>query len=137
MMTHGQATFSMKSWDEKTWDGKPWNEVEGRKFTRAQVTRAYQGDLEGEGTVEFLMFYREDGTASYLGLEEVVGKLGGKSGSFAVQHTGSYAEGTATASSVIVPGSGTGELAGLTGEIQSVAAGDQEQYPVTLNYDFE
>ena len=136
-MTHAQAAFSMKSWDEKTWDGRPWNEVEGRKFTRAQVTRAYQGDLEGEGRVEFLMFYREDGTASYLGLEEVVGRLGGKSGSFAVQHNGQYANGAATVSSVIVPGSGTGELAGLSGEVHSVATEDQEAYPVTIDYDFE
>ena len=137
MTTHAKAAFSVKTWDEKTRDGKPLNEVSGRKFTRALVTRSYQGDLEGEGTVDFLMFYRDDGTASYIGLEEVVGSLGGKSGSFAVQHTGSYADGTAKATSLIVPGSGTGELAGITGQVNSVAAGHQEQYPVTLDYDFE
>jgi hypothetical protein len=135
MTTHAIASFQLAGWDEKTWDGQAWNAVTGRKLTHAVVKRQYQGDLQGEGSSHLLMFYRDDGTASYLGLEEIVGSLGGKSGSFVVQHMGHYADRTATDQITVVAGSGTGELAGLRGSGSSAATGDQAPYPITLDYD--
>ncbi|MBZ0310168.1 MAG: DUF3224 domain-containing protein [Anaerolineae bacterium] len=132
-----EATYEIKSWDEKTWDGKPYNEVTGRKLTQAAIICRYQGAIEGEGTLHSLMFYREDGTASYNGLEQIVGSLGGKTGSFVIQHSGTYENGTATSTLTIVPGSGTGELVGLRGQGSSTAAGHQPSYPITLEYEFE
>src|SRR5205809_3547948 len=82
MSMHATGTHDMKTWDEKTWDGKPANEVSGAKLTRASVTNSFHGDIEGEGTLEYLMTYRDDGSASYVGLERVVGSVGGRSGSF-------------------------------------------------------
>jgi hypothetical protein len=37
------------------------------------VTKSFSGDIEGEGTLEYLMAYREDGSASFVGLERVEG----------------------------------------------------------------
>src|SRR5262245_8410879 len=112
MPTHATAEFEVKSWDESpARDGNG-----GSKVTQASVTMAFTGDLEGEGAVEWLMGYGDDGTAAFVGLERVVGKVGDRSGTFVLQHTGTFDGKLATADLSIVPGSGTGDLAGIKGE---------------------
>ena len=64
---------------------------------------AFAGDLEGEGTVEWLMGYGDDGTAAFVGLERVVGKVGDRSGSFVLQHTGTFDGQIAKATSASCP----------------------------------
>jgi hypothetical protein len=65
LKTHAKATFALNAWDEK-----PYNEMNGLpKLTRARVTKSYQGDIKGEGKLEYLMMYRDDGSASFIGLE--------------------------------------------------------------------
>ena len=76
---------------------------------------AFSGGLEGEGTVEWLMGYGEDGTAAFVGLERVVGRVDGRSGTFVLQHTGTFDGKLATADVTVVPGSGTGDFAGIKG----------------------
>ncbi len=111
MSTQATATFQVKSWDEK-----PYNEIDdGPKLTRVSVTKSFSGDIEGEGTLEYLMIQRDDGSASFVGLERVVGRVGDRSGSFVLQHLGTYEEGTAKATFSVVPGSGTADLRGLRG----------------------
>jgi hypothetical protein len=132
MSEHATATFTVKSWDEK-----PYSEIEdGPKLTRATVTKSFLGDIEGVGTVEYLMMHRADGSASFVGLERVVGRVGDRSGTFVLQHTGTFEGGTAKATWFVVPGSGTGDLSGLRGE-GGFASAHAEKYPVTLDYDFE
>ena len=132
MSNHAKATFEVKSWDEK-----PYLEIEGgAKFTRASVTKSFQGDIEGEGTVEYLLFYREDGSASFVGLERVVGRVGSRSGRFVLQHSGTFEDGITKDNWFVVAGSGTDDLRGLRGE-GGFSAGHQESYPMTLDYDFE
>src|SRR5438105_14725632 len=131
MTTHANATFEVKSWDEQT-----LSEVDGRlKLTRASVAFAYQGDLEGQSAVEYLMMYRDDGSASVVGLERLTGQLAGKAGTFVLEHQGGYANGTASAECTIVPGSGTGDLEGLRGNGTSTAHKDGTT-KLTLGYDF-
>src|SRR6266567_7639930 len=132
MRKQAKATFGIKSWDER-----PFNEMNGTpKLTRASVTKAYQGDITGEGKLEYLMMYRDDGSASLIGLERVVGSVGGRSGSFVLQHSGTFKEGVATVTLVVVPDSGTGDLRGLRGD-GKFAVGHQPPYCMTLDYDFE
>ncbi len=126
------ATFQVKNWDEKPYE----EHDEGLKLTRATVSKSFQGDIEGEGTVEYLMVHRGDGTANFVGVERVVGRIGERSGSFVLQHSGTFEGGTAKATWFVVPGSGTGELRGLRGE-GGFASGHAEDYPITLEYDFE
>lgn len=132
MSTHATGTFEGKSWDEQTYsqvDGGP-------KLNRASVTNAFHGDIEGESTLEYLMIYHDDESATYVGLEQVVGRIGERTGSFVLQHSGTYRDGTATTSWFVVPGSGTGELRGLRGEGGFVAQhGPSASY--TLDFDFE
>jgi hypothetical protein len=130
MKQSASARFAIKSWDEK-----PYSEGENLpKLTRASVTKAYTGDIVGEGQVEYLMMYRSDGSATFVGLERVVGRIAGKSGSFVLQRTGVFEDGQAKESYSVIPGSATGELHGLLGSGIS-ALGHGTDYPFTLNYE--
>jgi hypothetical protein len=130
---HATGTFKVTSWDEK-----PTAEVDGApKLTHAAVTNSYQGDLEAEGRSESLMFYPDDAHATYFGFERVVGRLGGRSGSFVLQGSGTYEDGTATTTWTVVPGSGTGELEGLRGEGGYAAGQQQTEVRYRLAYHFD
>jgi hypothetical protein len=67
----------------------------------------------------------------------VVGRLGERSGSFVLRSTGTWEDGTATTTWSVVPGSGTGELAGLAGEGGYVARSGEAEIPYTLDYRLE
>ncbi len=139
MTAHVTAKFEVKSWDEKTWDGRPWKEVQGAKLTHAIVTKTYSGDIEGEGTSHTLTTYDDQGSASYAGLEHVVGRLAGRAGSFVLLASGTYDPGTGRAEAkwFVVPGSGTGELRSLRGEGGFVAEHGQASVPATLDYEID
>ncbi len=132
MKTVANARFTIKSWDEKPYGEGP----DLPKLTRAAVTRTFTGDIAGEGHVEYVMMYRSDGSATFVGLERIVGHVAGKAGSFVLQRTGVFENGVAKESYVVIPGSGTGELRGLRGDGAS-AVGHGTDYPFTLNYDVE
>ena len=118
-----------------TWDEKPYSEGQDQpKLTRASVTKAYTGELEGEGQVEYLMMYRGDGSATFVGLERVVGRIGGRTGTFVLQRTGIFESGQAKESYSVIPGSATGELQGLLGDGSS-AVGHGMEHPFTLSYE--
>jgi hypothetical protein len=130
MKQKANARFAIKNWDEK-----PYSEGQGQpKLTRATVTKSYTGDISGDANVEYLMMYRSDGTATFVGLERVVGKIGGKSGSFVLQRTGVFEDGQAKESYSVVPGSATGELQGLRGDGTS-SVGHGMEHPFTLSYE--
>jgi hypothetical protein len=129
MKTIANARFAITSWDEK-----PYSEdADQPKLTRATVTKSYTGDIDGEGHVKYLMMYRSDGSATFVGLERVIGKVGGKSGSFVLQRTGVFENGQAKESYSVIAGSATGELQGLSGDGTS-SVGHGMEHPFTLNY---
>jgi hypothetical protein len=81
MKKQASGIFMIKSWEEKA-----YLEIEGGgKLTQASVTQKFEGEIEGDGSVEYLMAYVGDGTASFVGFNRVVGQLGGKKGSFILQ----------------------------------------------------
>lgn len=125
-----KARFAIKNWDEKAYsDGQDLP-----RLTRASVRKTFTGDIEGEGQVEYLMMYRSDGSATFVGLERVSGRVGAKSGTFVLQRTGVFEGGQATESYSVVPGSATGELRGLRGEGTS-AVGHGMEHDFTLDYE--
>ncbi len=129
-MVTAQARFAIKSWDEKPWrDGQDLP-----KLTRASVTKTLTGDIEGEGQVEYLMMYRSDGSAVVVGLERVVGRIGGKTGTFVLQRVGVFEDGLAKETYSVISGSATGELAGLVGQGRS-AVGHGMEHPFALEYE--
>jgi Protein of unknown function (DUF3224) len=131
MKTQATGKFTIKSWDEK-----PYVEFDGGgKLTRASVTQKFEGDIEGDGSVEYLMAYVGDGTASFVGLLRVVGQLKGMKGSFILQCNGKFEEGVAKAEWFVVHRSGTGQLKGLRGEGGYTATHDTVM--LTLEYESE
>ena len=132
MKETANARFAITSWDEK-----PVGDAQQLpKMTRASVTKTFSGDIEGEGRVEYVMTYRPDGSAAFVGLERVTGTIGGKSGSFALQRTGVFENGQAKESYEVVEGSGTGALTGLRGAGAS-SVGHGMEHPFVLQYELD
>jgi Protein of unknown function (DUF3224) len=112
MATSATATFQIAGWDEDEimqTDGSA-------KVTRATVSRTFEGDIEGTGTVEWLMAYDDGGSATFVGIERIVGSIVGRTGSVVLRHVGAFDGQMATADLLVVAGSGTGELRGVRGE---------------------
>ena len=132
MGTQASSTFKNQAWDEQ-----PYVETdEGGRLTRASVKQAISGDIEGQGEVEWLMCYRPDKTADFVGLQRVVGRIGERLGSFVLESTGTFDGREARGALTVVRGSGTGDLAGIVGrgEFRAPHGPDAE---VSLDYDFE
>lgn len=130
MKQTANARFAIMSWDEK-----PYSEGENLpKLTRASVTKTYTGDIDAEGHVEYLMMYRSDGSAAFVGLERITGSIAGRKGSFVLQRTGVFEDGLAKESYSVIPGSGSGELSGLQGE-GSTSVGHGMEHPITITWE--
>jgi hypothetical protein len=131
MKQNANCRFAIQGWDEKPYSEGP----DLPRLTRATVTKTYTGDIAGDGVVEYLMMYRADGSAAFVGLERVAGRIGGKTGTFVLQRAGVFEGGEAKESYVVVPGSATGELSGLQGDGRS-SVGHGMEHPFTLSYEF-
>jgi hypothetical protein len=129
-MTRTKGTFEVTGWDEKTFD-----ELDGKgKMTRARIAQDYSGDLEGQGTWDLLMCYREDGTAVFTGFGKVTGRIGGRSGSFVLQSQGDFDGAAARSEWSVITGSGTGDLKGVGGKGTSAAPhGSTGTYELSLD----
>ena len=103
------ATFDVASWDEEPFD----TAVGVSKLTRASVQKKYSGDVEGTSATEWLMSYNTDGSAEFVGLERIKGKIGGHQGTLVLQHVGEFRDGSAKATLTVV--GGTDELGQVTG----------------------
>jgi len=125
-----RASLSMKGWDEKTY----WEGEGGRKFTHVDAGFSYEGDMRGEGVAVWLLSYNPDGTGGAPAIERFEGSVSGRRGSFIMQHSSEFDPKAVKDSFHIIPGSGTGELAGITGKaaIEMIGHGP---YEFTLNYD--
>jgi Protein of unknown function (DUF3224) len=88
----------------------------GPDLVEIHVTERFAGDVEGSGTARFLQTAFADGSASFTGMERVTGSLGGRQGSFVLQDAGTLEGSVVSGTWFVVPGSGTGELAGLRGD---------------------
>ena len=85
---------------------------------RMSIDKKFQGDLEGESKGQMLTAMSGvKGSAGYVAIEKVAGKLQGRTGSFALQHSGLMTRGAPELTVTVVPDSGTDELTGLAGKM--------------------
>jgi len=110
-MTKAKGSFELASWQEDTYEDLG----DGAKLTRASVTQTFNGDVDGEGAVEWLMAYRPDGTAHFVGLQRIRGAVDGHKGTFVLATIGEFDGQMASWTASVVAGSGTAELVGMTG----------------------
>jgi uncharacterized protein DUF3224 len=130
-MANATGMFELVSWDEET-----YHEGEGEpKLTRASGTQRFTGDIEGEGSVTWLMCYSPEGAARFVGLQRIAGSIGGRVGSFVIESVGDHDGKESTGSWTVIAGSGSGELRGLSGEGSFEAPGGPE-VSYSLRYEF-
>jgi uncharacterized protein DUF3224 len=90
--------------------------AEGSALARLSIDKQYHGDVEGTGTGEMLSVGTAiKNSAAYVAVERVSATVRGRAGSFALIHVGIMNRGAPQLSITIVPDSGTGELAGISG----------------------
>ena len=96
---------------------------------RRSIDKQFSGDLQATSKGEMLAVMSDvKGSAGYVAMERVTGKLGGKSGSFALQHSGTMHRGVSELSITVVPDSGTGELVGISGRMDIIIADGRHSY---------
>ena len=118
MAEHLEGVFEVTSWSEE-----PARGLEGTvKVTTARIGQRFRGGIEADTIADMVMTYRPDGTADFVGQHRVLGRVGEQSGSFVLRATGSYDGTEARTTFEVIPGSGTGELTGISGS-GSAAAG--------------
>jgi hypothetical protein len=125
---NASAPFTNDRYDEER-----YREAEGVELTQVHISRTFTGDLEGESTAE-LLTAKSAGGGGYVGHDVITGTLAGRSGGFVFQHTGLMGPGGVTNAGTIVPGTGTGELAGITGE-GTMLADEEGNHTLTLEYE--
>ncbi len=96
---------------------------------RMGIDKVIHGGLEATSKGEMISAGNpKAGTAGYVAMETVSGTLGGKSGTFALQHNGTMDASGQRLAITVVPGSGTGELVGLAGTFALTIADGQHSY---------
>jgi hypothetical protein len=110
-------TSSAKGTFDVTLKPQPADEyADGAAMGRMSIDKVYHGDLEGTGKGQMLTAMgavKESGV--YVAVEKIAGTLKGRSGGFAVHHTGIMNRGAQSLTITIVADSGTGDLAGIAG----------------------
>jgi hypothetical protein len=128
MPTVAQGTFYVKLAPEAQEQGK----TESRIATLT-IDKTFRGDLEGTSAGLMLSAGAPaKGSAGYVAMEHVTGTLNGRAGSFALQHSGTMDRGAQQLTVSVVPGSGTEQLAGLSGTMRIIIAPDR-----THSYELE
>jgi Protein of unknown function (DUF3224) len=113
MPSHATGTFEVKLTPEGEGDT-----AEGSTLGRMTLAKQFHGDLDGTSKGEMLTAGTEvKNSAGYVAIERVTGMLNGRAGSFVLQHSGTLMRGAPTQSITVVPDSGSGQLAGITGKM--------------------
>lgn len=93
--------------------------ADGVSTGRMSLRKRFDGDLVGSGDGEMLTALTPvKGSAGYVAIERVAGTLHGRAGGFVFQHSGLMNQGAQQLSIRVVPGSGTGALAGIEGQFR-------------------
>ena len=104
------------------------------KLNRNVVRKVFSGDMAGASEAQMIAaFTATPGSAGYVAIEHFTGSVGERSGSFVLQHSGVMNRGDARLEVTIVPDSGTGDLAGISGSLE--IHNDEGQHSYVLDYE--
>ena len=113
----------------------PFLEQDGVSLNRNVVRKEFSGDVVGVSEAQMIAaFTGTPGSAGYVAIERFEGTVDGKSGSFVLQHSGVMNRGDAQLTVVIVPDSGAGELAGISGTLE--IDNNEGQHSYVLDYEY-
>ncbi len=113
----------------------PFLEQDGLKLNRTVVHKKYSGGMSGKSEAQMIAAFTDvPGSAGYVAIEHFTGSVDGKSGSLVLQHSGVMNKGDAQLTVIIVPDSGTGELAGISGTLE--IDNDEGRHSYVLEYEY-
>jgi hypothetical protein len=130
MTHHATGTFELDTFDAD----KPYDEHLDTKIGRVHVEKTFSGGLTGTSVTELITVHTGETPRAYVGIERFEGTLDGRTGGFVLQHNAGGENGEPWLTWKIVEGTGTGDLAGLTGEGQ-IVIGPDGGHSYTLDYD--
>lgn len=106
-----------------------YNKDEGAGLARMAIDKQFHGDLAATSKGEMLSAMGGvKGSAGYVAIERVSGTLAGRRGSFTLQHNATMTRGEPYLNLIVVPDSGTDELAGLSGTMKITIANGVHSY---------
>ena len=121
MSNRAEGTFEVKM--------SPQEAPESPGVGRMLLDKQFHGDLEATSKGQMLTgMTSTQGSAGYVAIEQVTGKLKGRAGTFVLQHNGIMDRGKPQLSITVVPDSGTGELAGLSGKMDIIIESGKHSY---------
>jgi Protein of unknown function (DUF3224) len=120
---HAKGTFEVKVIPQAA------DDPAGGPFSRLFLDKQFHGDLDAGSKGQMLAAGTAvEGSAAYVALEIVSGTLGGRRGSFILQHTGTMRKSAPTMIVTVVPDSGTDQLTGVDGKMTIVIDGGKHYY---------
>lgn len=126
--SHATGSFEVKSSPQPS-----GFKTEDPNLGRTTGEKQFHGDLEAASEVQMLTAGTSvKGSAAYVAIEKITGTLKGRSGTFILQHSGTMNRGVPRLTVTVVPDSGTGQLAGLSGKMNIIISADGKH-----SYDFE
>jgi hypothetical protein len=124
MPNHAKGSFNVTITPQDTADDAP--------VARMLLYKEFHGDLEAIAHGEMMAAHEPlTGAGVYVAIDRVAGTLHGKGGSFLIAHRGIRNSESQELEIVIVPGSGTGQLAGITGTVGIEIVNKDHIYTVT------
>lgn len=126
MTNHARGSFEVKITPLKS------DENAGFAPARMSIDKQFHGDIEATSRGEMMSAGNPKQSGVYVAIEQVSGTVRGLKGTFLLHHTGLMEGGKPSLTIAVVPGSGTGELEGITGTLNIVIAPDGKH-----SYDFE
>lgn len=124
MTNTATASFTVNGWDPQSTE-----KAEDTEFSRVLLTKTFTGDVEGTSAVEMLTAV--NGTSSaYVAFERLSVSVDGRKGGFVLHHSA----GENGHHLIVLPGSGHGDLAGITGTA-TIVQDDKGNHTFTLTYD--
>jgi hypothetical protein len=113
---------------------EPYDEHLDTKIARVHIEKTFSGDLTGTSTADLITVTTGETPRAYVAIERVECTLDGRTGGFVFQHNAGGEDGKPWLTWKITEGSGTGDLAGITGEGQ-IAIDADGGHSYTLAYD--
>jgi hypothetical protein len=105
------------------------DKADGSTLARYSLDKQYHGDLDATAKGTMLTAGTDvKGSAGYVAIERVTGKLNGLTGSFVLQHSGTLTRGAPVQTITVVPDSGTGQLTGLSGKLTVIIEAGKHSY---------
>lgn len=107
----------------------PYDVADGISIGKVEFRKRFEGGLDATSHVVMIGARTPvPDSAGYVAIERVSGSLDGKRGSFVLQHSGTMTRGEQSLVVSVVPDSGTGELAGLSGQMTIVIEAGKHFY---------